>query len=195
MLNTPSPKRMTASWSSRSSRPFASRTMARRSSFPAMCAALPVTKVCRDAEVLPQSGVTAVSPEIRSKHSTGAHKASAQICVTIVVDPEFDGEIVIELFLRDCHLRHAEATKCAGRNNVGVDGPRQRPVVRDRIRSGSMHRNARRNRRSPGRISAGVEISAEVKGKQFAVLVRPGAAAHARRMALWRWPGRLHAGI
>src|SRR6266436_5674628 len=52
-----------------------------------MCAALPVTSVCREAEVLPQSGVSDVSPEIKSKHAMGARKASAQICVTIVFDP------------------------------------------------------------------------------------------------------------
>ena len=53
-----------------------------------MCAALPVTNVCREAEVLPQSGemrsVTGDQIELRS---IGAPSASAQICVTIVFDP------------------------------------------------------------------------------------------------------------
>src|SRR5207248_2562806 len=59
----------------------------RRSSWPAIYAAFPVTNVCRDAEVLPQSGVIEVSPEIRPKRSIGHPSASAQICVTTVADP------------------------------------------------------------------------------------------------------------
>ena len=46
---------------------------------PAFSAALPLTKVCREAEVLPQSGVRSVSPEMRSIIAMGAPKASAQI--------------------------------------------------------------------------------------------------------------------
>src|SRR6202162_5153048 len=52
-----------------------------------MYAAFPVTNVYREADVLPQSGVIAVSPESRSKRSIGAPSASAQIWVTIVFDP------------------------------------------------------------------------------------------------------------
>src|SRR6185369_4127903 len=47
----------------------------------------PVTNVCREAEVLPQSGVTDVSAETRSKQSIGALTASAQIWVIIVFEP------------------------------------------------------------------------------------------------------------
>src|SRR4029077_7702699 len=76
-------------WKSMTAHSHAStrRRMARRSSTPALYAALPVTKVWRDAEVLPQSGVIEVSPESRSKRSIGAPSASAQIWVTIVFDP------------------------------------------------------------------------------------------------------------
>src|SRR5438270_3345912 len=52
-----------------------------------MCAALPLTNVWRDAEVLPQSGVIEVSAETRSKRSIGAPSASAQIWVMIVFEP------------------------------------------------------------------------------------------------------------
>src|SRR6266446_10028768 len=52
-----------------------------------MAAALPVTNVWREADVLPQSGVIAVSPETRSKRSMGAASASAQIWVMMVLDP------------------------------------------------------------------------------------------------------------
>ena len=50
-------------------------------------AAFPETKVWREAEVLPQSGVTSVSADARSIFSIGAPSASAQICAITVFEP------------------------------------------------------------------------------------------------------------
>ena len=103
------------------------------------------------------------------------------------IDSESDGEIVIELLLRDCHLRHAKSAKRAGRNNVGVDGTRQCPVVRNRIRPGSMHRNARRNRRPPRGIGAGIEIGGEIKRKQVCRPWLPRHGSACARDGAWSW--------
>ena len=76
-----------------SKRSFASSpTLARRRSSrliarAARAAALPDTKVCREAEVLPQSGVMSVSADTRSIWSIGAPSASAQICAMTVFEP------------------------------------------------------------------------------------------------------------
>jgi hypothetical protein len=59
----------------------------RRKSRPASIAALPETKVWREAEVLPASSVSAVSPMTSLKASGGTPSASAAICVSTVVEP------------------------------------------------------------------------------------------------------------
>ena len=64
-MTLPSPNRSRAS-----SPALATRRIAARSAFAASCAALPVTKVWREAEVLPQSGVRSVSAETRSMQPT-----------------------------------------------------------------------------------------------------------------------------
>src|SRR5215472_5945934 len=61
--------------------------IAARNCSPAIMAALPLTKVWREAEVLPQSGVRSVSGGTRSNLSSGTPRACAQICVTTVADP------------------------------------------------------------------------------------------------------------
>ena len=54
---------------------------------PAFSAALPVTKVWREAEVLPASGVIAVSPLFSRKAASGRPSASAAICAMTVLEP------------------------------------------------------------------------------------------------------------
>ena len=210
-----------------------------RNLVPAMCAALPVTNVCREAEVLPQSGVIAVSPETRSNCGHGSHqgiganlrddrvrsladidgalvqgdasvalqsdahrrrirqrRVSASVphagnantsaqrpgctgikcssfcprdlpprtqrfearanshalaenlsshCRSVVIqrvqnaelqtiDADSIREIIIELFLRDRGLRHAESAKRTRGNDVRMNGARQRAIVRNPIR-------------------------------------------------------------
>src|SRR5258708_4570684 len=79
------------------------------------------------------------------------------------VDAEANGEIVIELFLRDGHLRHTETTKRAGRDEVGMNSPREGAIVRDYIRAGGVHWNPRCDRWPPGRICARIEVGGEVE--------------------------------
>ena len=61
-------------------------SFARRSSA-ASRAALPETKVWREAEVLPASAVRSVSPTTSSNFSGGSPSASAAICSSTVVEP------------------------------------------------------------------------------------------------------------
>ncbi len=58
-----------------------------RSASPVSWAALPETKVWREAEVLPASKVRSVSPTTSSNCDTGTPSASAAICVSTVVEP------------------------------------------------------------------------------------------------------------
>src|SRR5579883_3200046 len=86
----PAPAMSTASPSKRivaSSPTLARRRISRRIALPARYAALPETKVWREAEVLPQSGVVSVSAEARSNRSSGAPSASAHICGMTVFEP------------------------------------------------------------------------------------------------------------
>ena len=64
-----------------------SRRMSARSRRPDSSAALPVMNVWREADVLPQSGVRAVSGPTSSKSASGMPSASAQICVITVFEP------------------------------------------------------------------------------------------------------------
>ncbi len=66
---------------------MASRRMSARSRRPDSSAALPVMNVCREADVLPQSGVRAVSGPTSSKSASGMPSASAQIWVITVFEP------------------------------------------------------------------------------------------------------------
>jgi hypothetical protein len=70
-----------------SSPTFARRNSSRLIARAAREAALPETKVWREAEVLPQSGVTSVSADTRSIRSIGAPTASAHICAITVFEP------------------------------------------------------------------------------------------------------------
>src|SRR5277367_2445469 len=107
------------------------------------------------------------------------------------INSQPDREVIVELLLRDSHLRHTKAAKRACRNNIGVDSARESAIVRNRVRPGSMHRNASRNRWPPRGISTSIEISREIQSKQFAILRCSGPASHARRMALGRAHHRL----
>ena len=55
------------------------------------------------------------------------------------------GKFVVELFLGDCHLRYTETSKGTRGHEMGMDGARQRAIVRNEVRSGSMHRNTGRH--------------------------------------------------
>src|SRR5258708_34101173 len=79
------------------------------------------------------------------------------------VDAEANGEIVIELFLGDGHLRHAKPAKRACGNNVGMNGAREGSIVRNDVRSGSVYWDPSRDRWPPGRICPSVEVGGEVE--------------------------------
>ncbi len=61
--------------------------MRSRSILAARSTALPETKVCRDAEVLPASGEIAVSAPRSRKAASGRPSASAAICASTVFEP------------------------------------------------------------------------------------------------------------
>jgi hypothetical protein len=52
-----------------------------------MCTAEPVKYVCRVADVLPDSGVNAVSERISRTFSSGTPTSSAAICAIILMSP------------------------------------------------------------------------------------------------------------
>ncbi len=66
---------------------FACCSTCARSACPASRAALPDTKVWREAEVLPASGVMSVSAPSTVTSATGTPKACAKICTITVFDP------------------------------------------------------------------------------------------------------------
>ena len=73
---------------SRASGPaLAWRRIAARSARAAACAARPETRVWREAEVLPASGVRWVSPETKRKAASGRPRASAAIWAITVAEP------------------------------------------------------------------------------------------------------------
>ncbi len=100
------------------------------------------------------------------------------------VDANLIREIVVKLLLRDRSLRHSEAAKRPRRNHVGMHRARQRPVVRNIIRTGRMHRNSSRYRWSPRRIRAGIEVRRKIERSQFAISRGTSAQPHPRRMPL-----------
>ena len=79
------------------------------------------------------------------------------------IDAEANSEIVIELFLRDGHLGHTETAKRAGGDDVGMNGTRERSIVRNDVRPGSVNGYSSRDRWSPRGICAGVEVGGEVE--------------------------------
>src|SRR4029078_8313828 len=82
-----------------------------------------------------------------------------------ILDPEFErihtelfSQLIEKLVLREGGLRHTEAADRAGRNEIGVDGARQRPVMRHVVGTRGMDGHAVRPRRAPGGIWPGVSI-------------------------------------
>src|SRR5437588_11975587 len=93
-----------------------------------------------------------------------------RVIIERVEDPKFEGiqsqenrEIVIELFLRDGHLRYAKPAKCTSKDEVGMNGAREGSILRNHVRYGSVHWNPRRDRWPPGRICARIEVGGEVE--------------------------------
>ena len=58
------------------------------------------------------------------------------------IEPELFGKFIVQLFLGDRCLRHAEATESACRHQMGMHSLRQRTIVRDEIGARCMHRHA-----------------------------------------------------
>src|SRR5215471_534730 len=105
------------------------------------------------------------------------------------------GQFVVDLFLRNCGLRHAESAKRARGNDVRVHGSSQRPIVGHYIRSGSVHRDTSRDSRSPRRICTGIEIGTEVERSESSVAHGTRTQPHPCRVPLGRRHNRLRSGI
>ncbi len=101
------------------------------------------------------------------------------------IDPQPVSEIVVKLFLRDRRLRNAETAESSGRHQMRVHRPGQRAIVRNVVWSRGVDRNARRHRRSPGGVGAGIEIGGEVHRRQLAVASRARAQANAAKDVAW----------
>src|SRR6202030_2521809 len=136
---------------------------------------------------------------------TFGHHLPSGICTVIVqcvldtefqtVHSQFFGELVVKLLLRDGCLRHAKTAERSRWNQMSVHGACYRAVVCHLVRSGSMYRYTAGYGRSPRRVGASVEFSAEIHRQQFAVLRRARFASDARRMALCRRPDGLRARV
>src|SRR5262249_48137920 len=100
------------------------------------------------------------------------------------IKAEPEGQLVVDLFLRNRHLWHTKPTKGAGWNNIRVDGSRCGPVGGDNVRSPGVDRAARGNGWSPGRVSTGVKVSFHVERHKLAVIHCARTQIHSGRMAL-----------
>src|SRR5215470_2194553 len=78
-------------------------------------------------------------------------------------------QLVIELLLCYGDLRHPKSAKRPRRHEICMYRTGDGSIVRDVIRPGSMNRNAPRDRRSPGRIRAGIEISRTIQSNELAL--------------------------
>ncbi len=96
------------------------------------------------------------------------------------------GQFVVNLLLRDRSLRYAKTPERSGRNQMGMHRTRDRPVVRNLVRSGSMHWHPRRDRGTPGGVRPSIEVGGEVERLQLAVVAwLPRAIACAPDGAWW----------
>ena len=85
------------------------------------------------------------------------------------IDAELDRELVEKLLLRDRALRHAKPAKGAGRDEMGVDRPRARAVIRHAVWARRVNRHPIGDGRPPRRISAGIEIGGKIHGREATV--------------------------
>ena len=126
-------------------------------------------------------------------HSLAEHLAGdgGSLIVQRIQDAKFQpvhlqpvSEIVVKLLLRDRRLRHAEAAESAGWHQMRVHRASQRTIVRNVVWSRGVYRHARRNRRPPRGIGAGIEIGGEIHRGQLAFSSRARAQVNAGGMAL-----------
>ncbi len=103
--------------------------------------------------------------------------------------PAASGQIVVERFLQDRGLRHAEAAERARGGTVGVHRAGVGAVVRGAVGAGGVDRDADGDGRTPAGIGAGVEIAVEPHGGDAGPRVAADAGGHCGGVALGR---RLH---
>ncbi len=102
------------------------------------------------------------------------------------IEAEPDREFIVKLLLRQRALRHAEAAEGAGRDEMGMHRSSNGAIVRHAIGAGGVHRHAIGDRRSPGRIGAGVEVGGKIHPNQTAIAARANPRSYPRGMALGR---------
>ena len=94
-------------------------------------------------------------------------------------------QFVVNLLLRDRGLRNAKAAERARRNQVGMHRPGNRPVMRNYVGAGRMHRNPCGHSRSPRGIRARIEVGGEDRAPP--VSRSRVAPARNRMRAGWRF--------
>ena len=119
--------------------------------------------------------------------TAGRRVAGAQ-CVAVTklqrIDGAKFGQFVHQGFVRQGGLWHAKAAECTGWWPIGEDRPRLGVHVSDPVRPHTMHRHATRDGRSPGGISTGIEVAAEVVALERAVSIRRCGGFDRGRMSL-----------
>ena len=100
------------------------------------------------------------------------------------IDAALRGELVDQQLAEQRRLRHAEAAEGAGDAVVRQHGAGQGAHVRHAVRAAGVDRHPVGDRRSPGRIGAGVEVAAEIEGAERAVGAAGRGRGHLRRMPL-----------
>ena len=100
------------------------------------------------------------------------------------VHAELRGQLIVQAFLHDRRLRHAEAAEGTGDRTVGMDGVAGGAIGGRHIGAGRMDRHAVGHRRPPACIGSGVELAFEHHADDLAVGVRADACPHGGWVAL-----------